>query len=114
MTALDFTKAENITGGSILSTMAVDIAINQDSKICILHDRPFSSPVRNLEFNDQTGELYFMGVDGSLRRFGMPVPVKSRERFARAHAAHFMLMGKTGVKEMKIIPVFHKKERASS
>lgn len=90
--ALQFTKASTVVPGTVLSMMAVDIAVNENSDVCVLHERSFRVPLRHIEYDDETGDLFFVDQDGAVTHFGMAVPRHNRNRFSRAREALFLLM----------------------
>jgi hypothetical protein len=108
MKGLDFTKMGKVAEGSLLSMMAIDVAINSEAKLCILHDRPFPAALDHIEFDHATGDLYFVGYDGSVRNLGMPAPQNCRARMARAQCAHMMMI--TEQKGFMVVPVLHRKQ----
>ncbi len=92
--ALQFTKASTVVPGTVLSMMAVDIAVNENSDVCVLHEESFPVPVHHIEYDDATGDLFFVDQNGSVTHFGMAVPRQSRQKFSHAHQALFLLMNR--------------------
>jgi hypothetical protein len=113
MKGLEFIKMGQVADGSLLSLMAIDVTINSEAKLCILHDRPFPAALERIEFDHKTGDLHFVGRDGSDRNLGMPVPGSCRERMCRAHCAHMLLITDRTSADFKIVPVVHRKQEAA-
>lgn len=107
--ALQFTKASTIVPGTVLSMMAVDIAVNENSDVCVLHESSFPVPVLHIEYDDATGDLFFVDNQGTAMHFGMAVPRESRHRFSRAREALFLRMnGARQVSGYNKVPVVHR------
>ncbi len=56
---------------SLLAQLIMDVYATEDS-ITILYDRPFTEELLGLEFDANSGELYFDFTPGRLR-FGVPL-----------------------------------------
>jgi hypothetical protein len=107
MGLLNFVKAKTVLNNSILAEMNVDVAVNDASQVWVLHDRPFASQPDHLEFDSESGDLYFAGKDGTLIHLGMPVPAKSRAHMAKASEAHLFLVSlePRQIKEHSVISI---------
>lgn len=92
MATLDVTIADNVLKNSVLSEMAVDIAVNEKSEVWVLHDKPFSYDLQNIEYHADSGDLYFVTADGHLQHLGMTVPKKTQKRMNNASQAHLFLI----------------------
>jgi len=107
--ALQFTKASTVVPGTVLSMMAVDIAVNENSDVCVLHERSFPVPLDHIEYDDETGDLFFVDREGAVTHFGMAVPRQSRNRFSRARQALFLLVnGSRRVSGYNKVPVIQR------
>ncbi|HTK83630.1 MAG TPA: hypothetical protein VL625_00965 [Patescibacteria group bacterium] len=107
--ALQFIKASTVVPGTILSMMAIDIAVNENSDVCVLHEHNFPVPLHHIEYDDETGDLFFVDREGTVTHFGMAVPRQNRNRFSRAREALFLLMNPARrVSGYNKVPVIHR------
>ena len=52
----------------------VEIAVREDGRVVVFHNRPFVDELSWLEFNLKTRRLEFMKDDGQMRDFGVLIP----------------------------------------
>lgn len=87
MTALGIFKASSLPEDSLLATMAVDVAVNEKSGVWVLHDRPFESDIRYIEYRAASAELIFHGNNGRTWPLGMKVPARTQRKMQNAARA---------------------------
>ncbi len=66
---------------ALQSRMNADIAVGKDGTIRVFHDQALSDRLEYVEFNVQTGQLYFVLRWGKVQPFGEEIALKHCEYF---------------------------------
>lgn len=92
MTEFNLTKVKIPLEHSVLSEMAADIAVNGKGQLMVMHHQPFSFTVAHVEYDPASGNIHFIGEDGTAQNFGMAAPPAARERLALVKEAALVLV----------------------
>ncbi len=63
----------------------LELAVNEDNKVMIFHNRPFIKKISWLEFDLSTSILNFVFEDGTMQDLGHPVPESMTKNMHNAH-----------------------------
>lgn len=92
MTDFSLTKAKKPREHSLLSEMPADIAVNNKGQIMVLHHRPFAFTVDHVSYDPASGDITFVGADGTTQDFGMAAPLGARPHLEDAQEAALVLI----------------------
>jgi hypothetical protein len=90
---------------SIMAEMGIDIGVNTEGRVLVLHEQHFQSPVIKLEYQQDNGHLGFMMEDGTIRDFGMPAPPSIQNSLAKAEQAYLLLVENNKIAGYHQVPV---------
>ena len=96
---------KNFPADSLMAEMSINIGINGEGRLLVLHEKNFQSPVIQLEYQRDNGHLGFMMEDGTVRDFGMPVPPSIQNSLAKAEQAHLLLVENEKIAGYHQVPV---------
>lgn len=107
MTDFNLTKVKKPREHSLLSEMAADIAVNGKGQIMVLHHRPFAFAVDHVSYDPASGDIVFVGSDGTTQDFGMAAPIDARPRLEEAREAALVLIdpAQEKIADFKQVPV---------
>ncbi len=85
----------------------IEVAINEDGRVILFHDKVFKNDLSWLEFDLGTNELDFILDGGLMRNFGMPLDHSVAKHMQNTHQVLTVLLDeKTGnAKEGHYIPL---------
>ncbi len=89
------------------SPLNIEVAINEDGRVILFHDKVFKNELSWLEFDLGTSELDFILDGGHMRNFGMPLDRSVSKHMQNTHQVLTVLLDeKTGdAKEGHYIPL---------
>ena len=85
----------------------IEVAIKEDGRVVVFHDKPFKRDIAWFEFDLGTNMFDFIMDDGKLRNFGMPLNPSVARHMQNSHQVMMVLLdGNTGeAKEGSYIPL---------
>ncbi|MCD8525662.1 MAG: hypothetical protein LRY62_00350 [Alphaproteobacteria bacterium] len=85
----------------------IEVAIREDGKVAIFHDKPFKRELSWIEYDMQAGQLHFIMENGDLRIMGLSVRPELKKNMQNTHQILMVLMDtETGqAKEGGYIPL---------
>lgn len=89
--------------GSAVSKMKIDVAVNAEGKVLVLHDQAFPDYLEWIEFDALTGEMTFITADGKLQDLGMIIHPPMSQHVARAHQVCTICMRDNEVRDMGLV-----------
>ncbi|MCB1783138.1 MAG: hypothetical protein KDI13_04020 [Alphaproteobacteria bacterium] len=92
--------------------LMIEVAVKEDGKCAIFHNKPFRNDLSWLEFDLDTYELDFILDNGEIRNIGMPLTKAVSKNMQNSHQVLMVLMDdETGdAKEGHYVPlILHKK-----
>ncbi len=96
-----------VYGVSDQSPLKVEVAINDEGKVILFHNKVFKNDLSWLEFDLGTSKLDFILDDGEVRDFGMPLDRSVSKHMHNTHQVLTVLLDdETGfAKEGNFIPL---------
>ena len=91
----------------------IEVAVNENGKVVVFHNRPFKNEIAWFEFDLGTNKLDFILDDGDIRDAGLPLGQDVAKYMQNSHQILMVLLDDdTGeAKEGNYIPlIIHKKE----
>jgi hypothetical protein len=89
--------------------MKVDVAINKDGMVWVLHDKPFPDYLEWIEFDFDTKIMTFITAGGRLQDLGIPIHPPMDENLARARSVFVMYLHEGQVRDMGKLPLIVQK-----
>ena len=65
--------------------MKIDVTVNADAQVWVLHDQPFPDYLEWIEFDVPTGTMTFITAGGKLQDLGLTIYSPMKELVARAN-----------------------------
>ena len=99
-------------GASDEEPLFMEVAIKEDGKIVLFHNKVFKNELSWLEFDLGTNELDFILDDGDIRDIGLPLKQDVAKHMQNSHQILMVLLDdKTGeAKEGNYIPLIIRKD----
>lgn len=94
------------------NSLQIEVAVKEDGRCAIFHNKPFRNDLSWLEFDLDTYNLDFVMDDGEIRNVGMPLTKDVSKNMQNSHQVLMVLMDdETGdAKEGYYVPlILHKK-----
>lgn len=96
--------------GSAAAKMKIDVAVNPDGQVLVLHEQPFPDYLEWIEFDFDTGELTFITPGGKLHDLGMIIHAPMNKYVAAAKEVCTICIRNEEIRDMGLVPlVIHKK-----
>lgn len=96
--------------GSAAAKMKIDVAVNPDGQVLVLHEQPFPDYLEWIEFDFDTGELTFITPGGKLHDLGMIIHPPMNKYVAAAKEVCTICIRNEEIRDMGLVPlVIHKK-----
>lgn len=92
----------------LASCMKVDLLVNEQSQVWLLHDQPFSGILRWAEYDAGTDTVTLIMDSGQIQEVGLPLSAPMRELLAGATLLHAILMGEKYIKDVYRVPLVAK------
>ena len=91
---------------SLADRMRVELLVNEDSQVWLLHDQPFEAILQWAEYDGESGDFNIVTHDGAVHPLGMIVPETTARLLATAPEMCVIYM-KDGqeIQDIGIIPV---------
>jgi len=95
--------------GSLASYMHVELVVNDQSEVWLLHDRPFPAILQWADYDQESGSLEIVTHDGVTRELGMVLPDKVRKLLLKAGKLYVIYMKNKQMQDFGIIPIMVRK-----
>lgn len=103
------TSAENadipVWRGSAASKMKIDVAVNGEGKVVILHEQAFPAYLEWVEFDAATGEMTFVTAGGKVQDLGMIIHAPMNKHVARALEVCTVCVRNDEIRDMGMLPL---------
>ena len=81
-----------VYGASEDSKLEIDVAIKEDGRCVVFHNKPFKDDVSWFEFNLETNKLDFILEDGDIRDIGLPLSQGVVKHMQNSHQILMVLL----------------------
>lgn len=85
--------------------MNIDVVVNRDHKVWVLHDRPFPDYLEWIEFDAATGAMTFIAAGGKLQDLGMTIHPPMDKYVKEAKEVCVMMIRDGAVRDMGMVPL---------
>lgn len=85
--------------------MTLDIAVNPDSSIWIIHDRHFPDYLEWVEFDTKSRQITFVTAGGKIQNLGITIHPPMDAYVARATEVCVVLMRDKQIRDMGLLPL---------
>lgn len=83
--------------------MAVDLVVNEQGQVWVLHDKRFPDFLSGVEYHEDSNQLYFMTQKGDMIELGMKIPQTMCEPLMKADQICLLRMNGKAVEDMYIL-----------
>lgn len=90
---------------SAASQMKIDVAVNAEGNVLVLHDQPFPDYLEWIEFDVDTGVLTFITAEGKLQDLGMIIHAPMNKHLTRAKNVCTVCIRDGEVRDLGIVPL---------
>lgn len=81
-----------VHGVSDSNPLHIEVAIKDDGRVVVFHDKPFKNEIAWFEFDLGTNKFDFIMDDGELRDFGMPLDASVAKHMQNSHQVMMVLL----------------------
>ena len=81
-----------IEGADDKTPLDIEIAVQNDGKIAVFHNRRFKTPISWFEFDLDNSNLEFVMKNGEARNAGLPIPPQISKNMQNSHQILTILM----------------------
>lgn len=85
--------------------MKIDVVVNRDHKIWVIHDRPFPDYLEWVEFDAECGAMTFVTAQGKLQDLGMTIHPPMDKYVRAAKEVCVMMIRDKEVRDMGVVPL---------
>ena len=85
--------------------MKIDVTVNEEGRVWVIHDKPFPSFLEWIEFDRETGEIAFVTAGGKLQGLGIKIHPPMDEYVAKADQACVMMIRDEKIRDIGLVPV---------
>ncbi|GEM_PF-1267119 len=85
--------------------MKIDVVVNRDNMLYVLHDKPFPSYLEWIEFDAATGAMTFITAGGKMQDLGMVIYPPMDKFVMEAKEACVMMIRDKKVRDMGLVPL---------
>lgn len=85
--------------------MKIDVAVNAEGGVLVLHDKAFPDYLEWIEFDADTGEMTFITAEGKLQDLGMIIHAPMSKHVARASQVCTVCIRNGEVRDLGIVPL---------
>ncbi len=90
---------------TMASQMHVELVVNDDAGVWVLHDQPFPAILHWAEYDEENNELTFITHDGKIQDLGMKIPNDIGDILLDADEICAMYMKDGKVQDIGIVPI---------
>lgn len=87
------------------SEMKIDVAVNEDCKVWVIHNKPFPDYLEWVEFEPATGMMNFITAKGKIQDLGTAIYQPMAEYVAQAKEVCVMMVRNNEVRDMALVPL---------
>ncbi len=91
--------------GSAAAKMKIDITVNAQGHVMVLHDEPFPDYLEWIEFDALTGEMTFITAEGKLQDLGMIIHQPMAKFVAMAVEVNTICIRNNEICDMGVLPM---------
>lgn len=91
--------------GSAASKMKIDVTVNAEGHVMVLHEKPFPDYLEWVEFDALTGEMTFITAEGKLQELGLVIHAPMSKFVARAHEVSTICIRDNEIRDMGVLPL---------
>lgn len=91
--------------GSAASKMKIDVAVNAEGQVVVLHDQHFPDYLEWIEFDVTTGEMSFITAGGKIQDLGMIIHAPMNKFLAKALEVCTICVRGDNVRDMGFLPL---------
>jgi hypothetical protein len=81
-----------VYGADADNPLHIEVAIKEDGKVVVFHDKPFKKDISWFEFDLDTNKFDFIMDEGDLRDFGMPLDKSVAVHMQNSHQILMVLL----------------------
>ena len=81
-----------VDGAGKDNPLHIEVAIKDDGRVVVFHDKPFKNDISWFEFDLKTNKFDFIMDDGELRDFGMPLDESVAKHMQNSHQILMVLL----------------------
>ncbi|HEY0900534.1 MAG TPA: hypothetical protein VGD95_00290 [Micavibrio sp.] len=85
--------------------MKIDVTVNAEGHVMVLHDRPFPDYLEWIEFDADRGEMTFVTAEGKMQNLGMIIHAPMNRYVARARNICTVCIREGVVRDLGIVPL---------
>jgi len=85
--------------------MKIDVVVNADLKVWVIHDQPFPDVLEWVEFDVETGMMTFVTIAGKLQDLGMVIHPPMDQYVAQAKEVCLMMIRNKEIRDMGLVPL---------
>ncbi len=85
--------------------MKIDITVNAEGHVMVLHDQPFPDYLEWIEFDTDKGEMTFITPEGKMQNLGMIIHAPMNKYVARARNICTVCIRDGVVRDLGIVPL---------
>lgn len=87
------------------ATMNIDVAVNDDGQVWVIHDKPFPSYLEWIEFDTDTRMMSFVTAQGKIQDLGMEIHAPMDEYLCEAKKVCVVMVRNNAVRDMGFVPL---------
>lgn len=85
--------------------MHVELVVNDDAEVWVLHDRPFPAILQWAEYDEENNSLSFVTHDGKTQELGIIIPETIADILLDARTLYALYMPEGKIADMGIVPI---------
>lgn len=90
---------------SAASQMKIDVAVNAEGKVLVLHDQYFPDYLEWIEFDATTGQMDFITAGGKIQGLGMIIHAPMSKYVSKASEVCTICLRYNEVRDMGVLPL---------
>jgi hypothetical protein len=87
------------------SKMKIDVAVNKDSRVWVIHDKPFPAYLEWVEFDVETGTMTFVTKGGRLQELGLKIHHPMDDYVAQANQVCVVWLEEGQIRDIGLVPM---------
>lgn len=87
------------------SAMKIEVVVNEDGMVWVLHDAPFPDYLEWIEFDSDIGLMTFVTAGGKIQGLGLTVHQPMRDYVAMADEVCMIMLREKEVRDMALVPL---------
>ncbi|PJB70643.1 MAG: hypothetical protein CO093_07280 [Alphaproteobacteria bacterium CG_4_9_14_3_um_filter_47_13] len=90
---------------SAASTMKIDVAVNEDGMVWVIHDKPFPDYLEWIEFDKELGMMSFVTALGKIQGLGMKIHPPMDEYLVETKQVCVIMIRDEQIRDMALVPL---------